>query len=84
MVESIQEVVWEIENQPKENLLPKEVEEQFSHLMVRKTIYVLPLDLTPWNENTCNPQNISHKVQNRSGSTSIFEVSVDLNDCGSS
>jgi len=36
VVESIQEVVWEIESQPRENLLPKEVEEQFSHLMVRK------------------------------------------------
>ena len=36
MVENIQEVVWEIESQPRENLLPEEVEEKFSHLMVRR------------------------------------------------
>ena len=35
-MENIQEVVTELENQPETNLLPEEVEEKFSQLMVRR------------------------------------------------
>jgi len=37
IVETFQEVVQEMESQPKTNLLPEEIEEKFTQLMVRNT-----------------------------------------------